>query len=210
MIAYIVKNDREAKEAILQLEKMGYVNENNLTGSISSTSVYFTEGTSIKCYNLADFKKCFPSCAPTTVTQNDENEKRNISITLKQAREWYHGNNSALKELALTAYTEEELGFTINDVYCKVSAYYLPLYVPSRETLRFKVKAKLDMIAACYNGDWEMKEGKTGYFIGRIAGEDVTIMKHVSAKYEGVTYFKNRKDAERAMKLLEDEIKYLL
>lgn len=210
MLAYIIENNKEAKEALLQLKKMGYVNRDGLIGSVSGASVYFTEGTFIRCYTLKEFKKCFPSCVPTIITQNDENEKRNISITLEQAREWYHGDNSALKELALTAYTEEELGFTINDVYCKVSAHYLPLYVSSRETLRFKAKAKLEMIAAYCNGDWKREEGKTGYFIGRITGKDVTIMKHVSEKYEGVTYFKNMKDAERAMKLLEDEIKYLL
>lgn len=210
MIEYIVKNDREAKEAILQLEKMGYVNRNNLIGSVSCASVYFTEGTSIKYYNLEEFKKCFPSCAPTTVTQDDENEKRNISVTLEQAREWYHGDNSALKELALTVYTEEELGFTINDVYCKVSAHYLPLYVPSRETLRFKAKAKLEMIAAYCNGDWEMKEGKTGYFLGKNLDGNIMVMKNSTVRYEGTTYFKIREDAKKAMELLKDEIKYLL
>lgn len=210
MLAYIVENDREAKKAILQLKKMGYVNRSNLTGSVSGTSVYFTEGTSIKCYNLESFKKYFPSCTPTPITQDDENEKRNISITLEQAREWYHGDNSALKKLALTAYTEEELGFTIDDVYCKVSTDYLPLYVPSRETLRFKAKAKLDMIAAYCNGDWKMKEDKIGYSLVKNREGNIIIRTHTHVIYEGVTYFKNMEDAKKAMKLLKDEIKYLL
>ena len=210
MLAYIIENNKEAKEALLQLKKMGYVNRDGLIGNVSGASVYFTEGTLIKCYTLKEFKKCFPSCAPTTITQDDENEKRNISVTLEQAREWYHGNNSALKELALTAYTEEELGFTINDVYCKVSAHYLPLYVPSRETLRFKAKAKLEMIAAYCNGDWEMKEGKTGYFLGKNLDGNIMVMKNSTVRYEGTTYFKIREDAKKAMELLKDEIKYLL
>lgn len=36
-------------------------------------------------------------------------EKRNISISLEKAREWYEGGNITLKQLALEAYSEEEL-----------------------------------------------------------------------------------------------------
>lgn len=209
MLAYIVKNNKEAKLALSELKKFGYENKGNLIGSISDESVYFTQGTNIKCYNLEEFKKCFPSCALTTVTQNDENEKRNISITLEQAREWYRGNNSALKELALTVYTEEKLGLTLDDIYSKVESSSIHLYIPSGEYNKFKVKAKLNMIAAYFNEDWKMEEGKTGYFIGKLLGGSPTIIESY-AKYESITYFKNRGDAKEAMKLLKDEIKYLI
>lgn len=36
-------------------------------------------------------------------------ESRNISITLKKAREWYNSGSSDFKEVALQAYTEDEL-----------------------------------------------------------------------------------------------------
>lgn len=36
-------------------------------------------------------------------------EKKNIAITLHEAKTWYKGNNSTLKELALKAFTKEEL-----------------------------------------------------------------------------------------------------
>lgn len=36
-------------------------------------------------------------------------EKRNISISLEKAREWYEGRNITLKQLALEDYSEEEL-----------------------------------------------------------------------------------------------------
>lgn len=36
-------------------------------------------------------------------------EKRTLEITLAIAKEWYKGDNNALKELALQAYTETEL-----------------------------------------------------------------------------------------------------
>lgn len=209
MLAYIVKNNKEAELALSELKKFGYENKDNLTGSISDESVYFTQGTCIKCYSLENFKRYFSSCAPTTITQNDESKKRTISVTLKQAREWYHGNNSTLKELALTVYTKEELGFTLDTIYTEVKADYVPVCIPSGESDKFKTKAKLSMIASYCNGDWKMEEGKVGYFIGKLSGGAITTMKHSSSKYEGITYFKKREDAERAMKLLEDEIKYL-
>ena len=36
-------------------------------------------------------------------------EKKNIAITLQEAKAWYKGNNSTLKELALKAFSKEEL-----------------------------------------------------------------------------------------------------
>lgn len=36
-------------------------------------------------------------------------ESRNIALTLEKAREWYNSGSSDLKEVALQAYTEEEL-----------------------------------------------------------------------------------------------------
>lgn len=205
MLAYIVKNDKEAKLALSELMKSGYQNVDNLKGSISGESVYFTQGINIKCYNLEEFKRFFPSCAPVTITQNG----RNISVTLKQAREWYNGNNSTLKELALTVYTEKELGFTIKDIYCKVERNCESIYIPLGESNKFRVKAELSMIAIYYNEDWKMEEGKIGYFLGKTLDGDIMIMKHATVKYEGVTYFKSREDAKKAMELLKADIKYL-
>ena len=36
-------------------------------------------------------------------------EKKNIAITLQEAKEWYEGDNPTLKELALKAFSKEEL-----------------------------------------------------------------------------------------------------
>lgn len=36
-------------------------------------------------------------------------ETRNVSITLKKAKEWYNSDNAALKKIALQAFSEEEL-----------------------------------------------------------------------------------------------------
>ena len=40
---------------------------------------------------------------------NNNVEKRNITVSLEEAREWYNGENQTLRKLALQAYTEKEL-----------------------------------------------------------------------------------------------------
>ena len=53
-------------------------------------------------------------------------EKRNITISLQEAREWYKSNNKALREIALKAYSENELsGYDyIKNQVSTVSAWY--------------------------------------------------------------------------------------
>lgn len=42
--------------------------------------------------------------------------KRNISITLEKAQEWYNSGNESLKEIALQAFNESELKFNFRDI----------------------------------------------------------------------------------------------
>lgn len=46
------------------------------------------------------------------VKDNNMEEKRNIQISLEEAREWYNSGDSFKKELALKAYSETELSIT--------------------------------------------------------------------------------------------------
>lgn len=43
-------------------------------------------------------------------------EKRNITITIKKAREWYNSGNEALREASLQAFKEQELVFNYRDI----------------------------------------------------------------------------------------------
>ena len=36
-------------------------------------------------------------------------EKRNVEITLDTARKWYYGDNESLREVALQAFTKDDL-----------------------------------------------------------------------------------------------------
>ena len=46
------------------------------------------------------------------IKYNSMKEKRNIQISLEEAREWYNSGNSFKRELALKAYKEIELSIT--------------------------------------------------------------------------------------------------
>lgn len=43
-------------------------------------------------------------------------KKRNVTITLSKAKEWYNSNNTTLKELALQAFNELELKFDFRNI----------------------------------------------------------------------------------------------
>ncbi len=46
----------------------------------------------------------------------NNNIERNITITLKKAREWYNSGNTSLKEIALQAFNENELKSNFRDI----------------------------------------------------------------------------------------------
>lgn len=50
-------------------------------------------------------------------------EKRNITITIEKAKEWYNSGNEALKEAALQAFEEKELIFNYGDITTFKKAY---------------------------------------------------------------------------------------
>lgn len=144
-------------------------------------------------------------------------EKRNITISLKEAREWYNSNNESLREIALKAYSEDELfGYDyIKNQVSTVSAWYSS---PNTEEGKWRVIHKLAVMAKYYNGDWKMEAGRIGYFIGKVAshgptvtklGNNIAILRHETAQYAGIVYFQKAQDAEEAAKLLRDELKLL-
>lgn len=151
-------------------------------------------------------------------SNNKQMESRNIKVTIEQAREWYNSGDATLKTLALNAFTEEELMMCLAYVYKNVETDVIAFDVPEEEVKRFKVKADLATIAKYFNGDWEMKPGVKGYFLGNFIDScgrpiatfnKVGIYEHHTVQYEGITYFKSQESAIKAAKLLEDRLKLL-
>lgn len=152
--------------------------------------------------------------------RNNMEEKRNVSISLEEAREWYKSGNNALKAIALKAYSENELaGYE----YMKSQVNTQPsgCSIPYSERGKWDTLHKLAIMAKYYNGSWEMKAGKTGYFIGKSSmggsavvqqvnlTDGIAIYEHRTVQYAGIVYFKNAQDAKEAAKLLFDELNLL-
>ena len=139
-------------------------------------------------------------------------ETRNISVTLEQAIKWYNSENATLRELALNAYTKEELGLNYSLIESKVDHQVCVCsYIPRGEGRKFQVLAKLAIIAKYYNKDWKKTNSNIGYFIWKYndVSSPISISTSSLTQYAGVVYFKNYEDAVTAIKILGDEVKEL-
>lgn len=94
-------------------------------------------------------------------------ETRNVTLTLEKAKEFYNSDNAALKEVALQAFTKEELITpkytdikTFEDA-CRVlgvstTSYIEAPYTAGKEVVNhLHVVYKLDIIRKALNGDWK-------------------------------------------------------
>lgn len=50
-------------------------------------------------------------------------DTRNVAVTLKKAKEWYNSGNATLKEVALQAFTEEELKYNYKNIIALGDVY---------------------------------------------------------------------------------------
>ena len=138
--------------------------------------------------------------------------RRIISITLEQAREWYNKGNATLRELALSAYTKDELESDYNSIDREVDQICTCICIPKCEGKKFQVLAKLATIAKYYNKDWEKTAYNKGYYIYNCSTENnpiASIYTSSTVQYAGVVYFKNYEDAIKALKILGNEAKEL-
>lgn len=139
-------------------------------------------------------------------------EKRNISISLEKAREWYEGGNITLKQLALEAYSEEELKkkTTYSDVLDElwrsdklVTDQISISSITTSGVEKIKVLSKLYTIAAYFNGDWVPTYGKDSYYIY----ESHKVIGVACNNYllSSVPYFKSKEDAQKAIEMLSSD-----
>ena len=137
--------------------------------------------------------------------------RRIISVTLEQAIKWYNSGNATLRELALNAYTKEELGPNYNSIESQVDLICQYYDIPRGEGRKFEALAKLAIIAKYYNKDWKKTDSNIGYFIWKYndVNSPISISTSSVTQYAGVVYFENYKDAAKAIEILGDEVQEL-
>lgn len=95
-------------------------------------------------------------------------KSRNIALTLEKAREWYNSGSADLKEVALQAYTKDELEIpewqnikTFEDacralrIYGRSVSLHLGGSTDTAYYHHMDAISKLDIIRKALNGDWE-------------------------------------------------------
>ena len=150
------------------------------------------------------------------VKDNNMEEKRNIQISLKEAKEWYNSGDSFKRELALKAYKEIELSITTySDIRASLRNTDIADSIAKGEVYR-----KLLNVAKYYNSiypkEYNPLLGKQQYYIITKEGastlyfkyKDFVINKDVcKSDYEIV--FNTKEAAKRAIDILGDELNIL-
>lgn len=149
-------------------------------------------------------------------------ETRTVKVSIEQARCWFNGNNKALKELALTVYSKQELALSYESIKLQLGDNNLTttcVTVPYEEHDKFDVNAKLCLMAKYFNGNWKRTSYNKGYFIGqskqgfttsRDMGNSLGICVHETVLYAGIVYFKDEESAIKAFKMLTELDKEIL
>ena len=150
------------------------------------------------------------------VKDNNMEEKRNIQISLEEAREWYNSGDSFKKELALKAYKEIELSITTySDVRASLRNTDIADSIAKGEVYR-----KLLNVTKCFNNIYSIKydshlrvpiyytitkKWESAYFTKH---KDFFINKSVcKSPYEIV--FNSEEAAKKAIDILGDELNVL-
>lgn len=163
-------------------------------------------------------------------------EKRNITVSLEEAKNWYNGENQILRKLALQAYTEAELSEpqNFNEVLesLGVQSFNLNMRLSGKDALstvklsngigieigsELTLHMKLALIAKYFNGTWRPEMDKK-YFLAKIPRYYVLpnsikldngyyIGTHEIVMYPGIVYFQKEEYVRKAYEMLKDELR---
>ena len=190
-------------------------------------------------YLLKELLPCETSVETPSTRFNNNNsmEKRNITVSLEEARNWYNGENQTLRKLALQAYTEKELSEpqNFNEILesLGVKSLNLNMKLGGKDALStvklsngigieigsaLTLHMKLALIAKYFNGTWNPEMDKTKYFLGRTPySYDIPnsakldngyyIGIHARVKCPGIVYFQKEEDVRKAYEMLKGELR---
>ena len=231
------------KEYTFKIPKMLYVKEGDIlrnpnygNAPMKVVRVFDYPVKDYNVYNGHLLKELLPEDtqieSPSTRFNNNQTnnnvEKRNITVSLEEAREWYNGENQTLRKLALQAYTEKELSEpqTFRDVLkaLGIQSLNIGMKVNGKEVSSVEIgnelatHIRLMFIAKYFNGTWKPEINKTKYFLGRTPysydlpnsaklDNGYYIGTHETVVYPGIVYFQKQEDVRKAYEMLKDELR---
>lgn len=131
----------------------------------------------------------------------NKNSFRILKLSLKEAREYYYGDNDTKKEIALMLFSENELtNIDFDDILCSINERtrdYCNDY-----TVKFR---KILAVAKYFNKSWEKTYNNEGYYWDYDPEYGWRIKVHKTVKYPGIIYYKNGIVAKRAFEICKKE-----
>lgn len=141
-------------------------------------------------------------------------EKRTLTIDLETARKWYKSGNEALRKLALQVFPDRDLNHPeikeiINEILGDVVLYDLTEVqliqlkaLHNRGNENISSNKILRILAIYFNKGWKKTSCNIGYFLNKNVNDEWTTAEHKSVCYPGIAYFKEKKYAHMAIKIL--------
>lgn len=141
---------------------------------------------------------------------NNMERSLTISLSLEKAREWYTSNDYELRELALRAYSESELKDSYEEIISNEYIDTVVLDTTAQNIDNLLAIAKLNTMAWVFNKGWLKNECSSGYVIkkeyineGKLVKPNfyVDLVLYKESNTLGMTFFRNKKDAIKAMNI---------
>ena len=129
--------------------------------------------------------------------------KRTLQVDLNTARAWYNGDNTALKELALRLFTEEELTFSYEQLIEEEQLTEVTVPIIYKE--KTKVLNKLAILARYFNAKHASVNRKKYFIMGQDGDTKCVTGSHESVTYPGVVYFNREADIHEAIQELSEQ-----
>lgn len=150
---------------------------------------------------------------------NNNMKKRNIKVSLEEARNWYNGKDQTLRKLALQAYTEKELSEpqSLKEVLesLGITSLHLNMKLAGEDaasTMKLSKKIGIDVGSEL---TLHMKLALIAkYFLARThysynlpnsikLDNDYCVGTHERVMYPGIVYFQRQEDVRKAYEMLK-------
>lgn len=246
-VVFPESSSSRTKEYTFKIPKMLYVREGDILrnpnyGNTPMKVVRVFDYPVKNVYNGYLLKELLPEDTqidrPPKINNNQTSnnmEKRNITVSLEEARNWYNGKDQTLRRLALQVYTEEELNEpqSLKEVLesLGITSFHLNMKLSGKDassTMKLfkEIKVKIDseltfhmklaLIAKYFNGTWEPDVTKTKYFLAKThysydlpnsieLDNNYCIGIHERVMYPGIVYFQKQEDVKKAYEILKAE-----